>query len=211
MSASLVGGISWLRLVRTGALVALACAPWSIGIAQFDAREVLNSERIEQRFGSYGVEVLEASQTLRVSNLYSQEGEARTCRTFAVVLYPAAIDAAVKVEHAAIAAGGSIGAVFAANGWTVRKTHLRYGARPASARLAELMKVDPGSVLAEHAYVLDVVRDGQTIEYAALVEIHHPAHLGPAELMEAYGPITTRDRPMLLERLLAATEDAVER
>ena len=45
--------------------------------AQAPARELLNSERIAAAFGSYGVEVLEQDDTVRVSNLYSGEGEER--------------------------------------------------------------------------------------------------------------------------------------
>ena len=49
------------------------------------SRALLNSERIEQRFGSYGITVLEQSDLTRVSNLYTLEEERETCRTFAIV------------------------------------------------------------------------------------------------------------------------------
>ena len=51
-----------------------------------ERRELLNSERIAQRFGSYGIEVLESDGRVRVSNLYSNEQGGRICRTFAVRL-----------------------------------------------------------------------------------------------------------------------------
>ena len=35
------------------------------------ARPLLNSERIKQKFGSYGINILDANAELRVSNLYS--------------------------------------------------------------------------------------------------------------------------------------------
>jgi hypothetical protein len=126
-----------------------------------------------------------------------------------VVLYPSVVDSAVAAEHAKIVAGGSIGAVFAANGWTVRKTHLHYGERAASPRLAALMHVGVGAPLAEHGYVLDVVRDGRSIEYAALLEIHHPAYLELPELPAIYGRAEVGSRAALLERLFAAGDAAV--
>src|SRR5262245_42966767 len=36
------------------------------------APELLNSERIEQKFGSYGIAVLRSDERLRVANLYSE-------------------------------------------------------------------------------------------------------------------------------------------
>ena len=39
------------------------------------------------------------------------------------------------------------------------------------------MRIAAGTPLAEHVYVLDVVKDGRAIEYATLVEIHHPDYL----------------------------------
>jgi hypothetical protein len=43
-----------------------AIAVWSPAGAQ-----ILNSERIEQTFGSYGIEVIASEGSLRLSNLYS--------------------------------------------------------------------------------------------------------------------------------------------
>jgi hypothetical protein len=165
----------------------------------------LNSQRIAAAFGSYGVEVLEQDEQVRVSNLYSfpRAGD-RTCRTFAVVQYPPSVDPAISSEHGAIVAGGSIGAVFAAGGWEVRKRHLRYGEREASAKLASLMRIRPGIPLAEHVYMLDVVKNGRAIEYAAIVEIHHPAHLRLADLAKIYGPIEADEKEALLAASLRA-------
>ena len=169
------------------AAIALALAGQTPG--QPAGRELLNSERIAAAFGSYGVEVLEQDEEVRVSNLFSGAGQDKTCRTFAVVRYPPHLDGAISAEHAEIVAGGSIGAVFAAHGWQVRKTHLSYAERPASARLAQLMRVAVGTTLAEHIYVLDVVKDGRAIEYAVLAEIHHPDYLAVGDLARIYGPV----------------------
>jgi hypothetical protein len=177
--------------------------------AQTAPRELLNSERIAAKFGSYGVAVLEQNDAVRISNLFSGVGEERTCRTFAIVRYAERTDPALNAEHATILAGGSIGTVFAAGGWEVRKTHLYYGERPASAKLASLMHIAVGMPLAEHAYVLDVVKDGRTIEYAALVEIHHPDYLAVADLTAIYGSPDNDTRGELVATLLATATERV--
>ena len=71
-----------------------------------------NSERIRLKFGSYGIEVLESGQGIRVSNLYSIKDGVRTNRTFAVVAYPDVIEPEFSEEHDAIINGQSIGNVF---------------------------------------------------------------------------------------------------
>jgi len=167
-------------------------------------RELLNSERISATFGSYGIEVLTQDDRLRTSNLFSGDGDLRTCRTFALVRYPSQIDPVLAAPHAAIVAGGSIGTVFAAQGWEVRKTHLNYGEIEASPRLANLMRIDEKAPLAEHVYVLDVAKDGRVFEYAALVEIHHPDYLRVGDLATIYGAPEQAVRRDLVNELLAA-------
>jgi hypothetical protein len=201
---------------RTPLLIgALALAPQLPAPAQAPARasieaparELLNSERIAASFGSYGVEVLEQNAAVRVSNLFSGTGSEKTCRTFAVVQYASPTHPELRQEHAAIVAGGSLGADFAARGWEVRKTHLYYGEGAASPKLAALMRVPAGATLAEHAYVLDVVKTGRAIEYAALVEIHHPDYLGLTDLAEIYGEVASVPRRELLSKLLATAAE----
>lgn len=186
----------WLCLL----LAALVAAP---GGAQ-PQREQLNSERISAKFGSYGIEVLAQDDRLRTSNLFSTHGGVRTCRTFALVRYASHIDPALAVPHAAIVAGGSIGAVFASQGWEVRKAHLDYSEMEASPRLAELMHISEKTRLATHVYVLDVAKDGRVLEYAALVEIHHPDYLRVGDLATIYGAPDSISRRDLVNELLAA-------
>jgi hypothetical protein len=187
----------------THLLIVLLCVllQWAAP-AQPPARELLNSERIAERFGGYGIEVLESDAALRVSNLFSTDGNPRVCRTFAVVRYPDAVDPAFAAEHAVILKGGSIGAVFAAAGWEVRKSHLYFGERPAAARVATLMSVPTGTLLAEHVYVLDIAKNGQIFQYAALVEIHHPEYLRRADLPRIYGSANSAGHDALVEALL---------
>jgi hypothetical protein len=172
------------------------------------ARELLNSDRIAATFGNYGVEVLEQDDEVRVSNLFSTAAEDKTCRTFAIVRYASPLDPMVSTEHAAIVAGGSIGAVFAAGGWQVRKSHLRYSEREASPKLARLMRIAAGTLLAEHAYVLDVVKDGRSIEYAALLEIHHPAYLALDDLAAIYGAVDGGRAELVAQLRATATDRA---
>ncbi len=168
------------------------------------SRPLLNSERIAARFGNYGIDVLASDPRERVSNLYSEASGERTCRTFAVVRYPAAIDPALAAEHAEIVRGGSIGAVFAAHGWRVAKTNLRYFEIDAPARVAGLMRVPPGTRLAAHAYELDVVKDGRSLEYALLVEIHHPDYLKRDDLPAIYGAADASGHEAAVEDLIGA-------
>lgn len=174
-----------------------------VAAAQTAPRELLNSERIAAKFGSYGVAVLEQDTELRVSNLFSGTGEKSVCRTFAIVRYAERMDPALASEHAAVVTGGSLGAVFTAAGFDVLKTHLWYGERAASPKLASLMRVAPGTPLALHVYALDVAKGGRSFEYAALVEIHHPDYLTRSDLPAIYGPADAAARSDLVAALLA--------
>lgn len=173
-------------------------------------RELLNSERIERRFGSYGVQVLRTEGTLRISNLYSERDGQRTGRTFAVVAYPDAVDPALAGEHAGIEGGGSIGAVFTRSGWTVTKRHLWFGELESAGTAASLMSVAEGMPLATHVYVLEVSKDDEVFDYATLAEVHHPDYLQLEELRRIYGPSSAaRADDALVGRMLEAARDAM--
>jgi hypothetical protein len=191
-------------------LVAIGVSLWASAAPAQAPRELLNSERIEAEFGSYGIEVLEQDSASRVSNLYSDRAGERTCRTFAVVRYREA-DPAFGREHAAIVAGGSMGAVFAAAGWEVRKTHLEYGAVPATPRLVALMRIAPDTILPVHVYALDVAKGGRTLEYAVLAEIHHPDYLTRDELVEIYGAVDEQQSAGLVAEVMATVQAAISR
>lgn len=194
------------------ALVAAAVIAGALAATGQDAgREPLNSERIAARFGSYGIEVLDTTPGTRVSNLYSSVPGGRVCRTFAIVRYPNDIAPELAVPHAAILAGGSMGATLLAAGWQVQKRHLHFGNVGASTEVAALMRVAPGTPLAEHVYVLDVAKDGRVLPYAALVEIHHPDYLGEHDLPQIYGPPSSTGREALLKTLLDMAAERMAR
>ncbi len=152
--------------------------------------ESLNSERIEARFGSYGVEVLSHEAGMRRSSLYSNAGDAPVCRTYAVVRFEDESTARVAEAHADVLAGRSIGATFKSTGWQVRKETLHVGGIPLNAsshRIGELMHLDGEVDLGIHAYQLVLEKESQSIDYATIVEAHHPEYLTVAELKDLYG------------------------
>ena len=173
--------------------------------------EALNSERIEQRFGSYGVDVLQYSAGIRRSSLYSVAGDERICRTYAVVRFRDENIAGVTSEHAEVLAGQSIGATFKASGWHIQKTTLYVGALELQADqhpIARLMHLRQGTELAMHAYQLVLEQGDQSIDYATIVEVHHPDYLSPAELGRLYGdPAATRLDEQQMRELRALVLD----
>lgn len=152
--------------------------------------EALNSERIDERFGSYGIEVLSHAAGVRRSNLYSVHGEVKICRTYAVVQFVDESTPRVAEAHAEVLAGQSIGATFQSTGWQIKKTTLFVGSLPAVSpvhSIAQLMQLESASELGVHAYQLTLEKDAQTIDYATIVETHHPDYLSLEELVSLYG------------------------
>jgi len=175
--------------------LALGCAlALVLGCIGETAAQLLNSDRIEQVFGSYGVDVLvRAPEALRISSLYSTEGGIRTTRTLAIVAWPSAVDPGLADAHAAILAGASIGATLESAGWTVTKRNLYFGETPAPDSLSRLMRIPATPALATHGYVLSVTRGDLAVDYATIAELHHPAYLDLAMLEAIYGPVEPAD------------------
>jgi len=150
---------------------------------------LLNSERIEQRFGSFGITVLPGESGLRRSSVYSLHGQARVCRTYAVVRFAAQPDDGYSEEHAKILAGNSIGAIFRSHGWDIHKQTLYIGSLQLPnqhATIARLMQLSDECELALHVYQLLLVRREQVFEYATIIETHHPAYLSDNDLFRLY-------------------------
>ena len=151
--------------------------------------ELLNSERIEEQFGSYGIDVLSSEPGLRRSALYSNENGIHTCRTYAVVRFVEKPDAIIGSEHAQILAGNSIGAIFKAKGWAIHKETLHIGTAGSDAdnsHLISLMRLEPGREVAMHVYRLLLQKKGQAIDYATIIELHHPDYLDSQDLRNMY-------------------------
>ena len=149
----------------------------------------LNSEKIKQQFGSYGVEILEANDRQRVTSLYSEDGGVRTTRTLALVNFADASNPEIAAIHLDILNGGSIGAEFKSNGWRISKETLRTCSRPfdilAYPGLAG-MNIESPAILALHEYRFRLSKNDTSIHYATITEIHHPDYLDLQRLTRAY-------------------------
>jgi hypothetical protein len=152
--------------------------------------ELLNSERIEQRFGGYGVDVLCQASGIRRSNLYSVDDGKRICRTYAVVQFVDQDLSELADAHQAVLSGHSIGATFKTTGWQIKKATVHVGnvdiCGPQHA-IGKLMRLETVENLAMHAYRLILDKNSQSIHYATIVETHHPAYLTEPELLDLYG------------------------
>ncbi|MDJ0711425.1 MAG: hypothetical protein QNJ14_13605 [Woeseiaceae bacterium] len=165
---------------RVLAAVLSACATESV---------ILNSERIEQRFGSYGIDVLASEAGLRRSSLFSYDGDSRTCRTYAVVQFAEEAGARCDAAHSRVLAGDSIGETFKEDGWNIRKHTLYVGAirLPEShTEVGALMRLRGAHDLALHIYQLVLVRDINEFEYATILEAHHPDYLTERDLCSIF-------------------------
>ena len=159
---------------------------------------LLNSERIEQQFGSYDLSLLSQSDSLRVSNLFSTRDGVSTTRTLALVQFSSwATDPAIDSIHQQILAGASIGATFKKAGWKVSKHGHHFGSYDVvgntsdATLIRDLMRLELPAQLAFHVYELQVDNGQRTVSYAQLVELHHPEYLRLADLESIYPkPVT---------------------
>lgn len=164
-----------MPLSRVGSsLVALALS------ACVEGAEPLNSERIEAEFGNYGIDVLSYRDGLRRASLYSTHDDGKITRTYAIVHFDNVPASLRDDEHAHILDGGSIGATFKAAGWSLQKETLYIDAvNPGDDvhGIGRLMRLDGSPDLAMHVYRLHVKKDSQSIDYATIIEIYHPAYM----------------------------------
>jgi hypothetical protein len=147
---------------------------------EFYSPQLLNSERIKKKFGSYGIEVLKTSPSLRISNLYSLSEGQKITRTFAVVQYPQTINPAYSREHQIIANGGSIGQVFKEANWNITKRNLFFGslaATPDYKKVYDLMGLKTPHELAVRIYQFQISKNELSYAYATIIEVHHPFYL----------------------------------
>ena len=171
------------------AAILSACATESVN---------LNSERIEKRFGSYGIEVLASEAGLRRSSLFSFDGDTSTCRTYAVVQFVEQLDERYNDAHSKVLAGKSIGATFREDGWDVRKRTLYIGTvRLPEIRtpVGELMRLTGAHDIALHVYQLVLARAETELEYATILEAHHPEYLSAEDLREIFADAASASLP----------------
>ena len=112
-------------------------------------------------------------------------------------------DAVIDAEHAQILAGQSIGAIFKASGWTIVKETLHIGTAAlddAGHPVAALMRLVHSTVVAMHVYRLLLEKRQQAIEYATLIEMHHPDYLDRSDLLKLFSvDAPTSLRPQQIE------------
>ena len=146
----------------------------------------LNSDAIKATFGSYGVTILNQTESTRVANLHSTHSGREICRTLAVTEFVLPMDPKLSLEHEKIRAGGSIGATLRDAGFSINKKLLiktEIVAGPAFGQLSN-QTVEPGTPLATRGYALFAQSSGRAIPYAIIAEAYHPAHQPPVQAFQ---------------------------
>ncbi len=153
----------------------------------------LNSERIHDRFGSYGVRLLKQAAPWRVSCLFSREATGEICRTLAVVRFAEYVPDALQAPLQQVREGASLGATLADAGFAISKANVSFAVltreTTAYETVLKLFNLPDPSVrpaLATHMYDLQATRDGTRVPVARLLEVHHPAYLRPGEPERIY-------------------------
>jgi len=150
---------------------------------------LLNSERIERRFGSYAIKVLASEAGLRRSSLLSYDGDMAVCRTYSVVQFAGDEDERYNDAHSRVLAGDSIGSTFKDDGWDIDKHTVYIGTirlPDTDTEIRRLMRLSGARDLALHVYLLVLVRESVRLEYATIMEAHHPDYLTAEDLLEIF-------------------------
>lgn len=151
--------------------------------------ELLNSDRIEKQFGNYEIVILGQNAGVRRSSLNSVADGKSTCRTYAIVQFVDGGDGEIEEPHQDVLAGQSIGTTFRESGWNIRKDTLHIGTLPMpdlQHPVARLMRLEHGADLAVHIYRMTLEKGDQSIQYATIIEAHHPDYLTAEALLELY-------------------------
>lgn len=143
----------------------------------------MNSDNIEARFGSYGVEIITQAENTRLANLYSEHEGARICRTLAMTCFLASPPEELAAAHQKILGGSSMGATLRREGWRVVKSDAAFAQCVAGMEFARLSHntVAPDATLAVQLYKLQAVSASQRHDYAIVVEAYHPQHIPPSD------------------------------
>jgi len=150
---------------------------------------LLNSERIEQKFGSYGIDIVQSDNQSRVSFLYSLDPNNKNKKnyhTLAIVKFKETRQ--VSNIHEKILNGGSIGKSFKKEGWEIDKTNhqMMVISNPDKLLFKSWLPQISDENLALHFYELNVKTENYHYLYAEILEIHHPKYLGFNDLTEVY-------------------------
>ena len=174
VTVALIRPFFWLTLGSIGWLI---FTPTSYG----DTREntLLNSDQIMQKFGSYGVEVLTQSDGVRLANLYSRHDQLAICRTLAVTRFHEPTPPSLAEADSHIRQGESIGMTLKEAGWSVDKHVATECLAPAGKYFEALTAgtVPRGTDITVRVYTLRTTQGQQSVDYAAIAEAYHPAHI----------------------------------
>ncbi|MEM8984512.1 MAG: hypothetical protein AAGC71_15885 [Pseudomonadota bacterium] len=163
-----------------GLACAAALATLSSCAADSEPR-LLNSERIEARYGDYAVDVRFQSDSARISELYSNGAGERRTRTIAVVEFAAHDAPELDRVDAAIRAGASLGASLKEAGWLVIKESLSVGSLTAPddlyTRLGAALCHTGRGPIAVYRYRLRASKGAADYLYATITEFYDPDYL----------------------------------
>ena len=179
----------------------------NINYADTIPSSILNSERIQMKFGSYGLDILYSDHDTRVSYLYSFDSsnhKKKIYQTFAIVkFHESEIDQETQKR---IDNGASIGATLKEKGWSINKINLDVTRIDSDEYpLFETPETSESlGSLAAHFYKLEIKKEDKLFDYAEILEIHNPDYLNYNELIKIF-PLTNSDASH--KRLKSILED----
>ena len=165
------------------------------------ASNLLNSERIEKKFGSYGIEIIENTGSSRVSFLYSLDKNCqqnlslketqigihcKQYKTLAIVKFLDTND--VIDEHTKILKGASIGATFKNQNWIIKKENILISEihNKENQIINEWSNNPDLEKFAIQIYDISLKKNQLQLKYAQIIEIHNPNYLIIDDLIEIY-------------------------
>lgn len=165
------------------------------------ASNLLNSERIEKKFGSYGIEIIENTGSSRVSFLYSLDKNCqqnlspketqigihcKKYKTLAIVKFLNTND--VIDEHTKILKGASIGATFKNQNWIIKKENILISEihNKENQIINEWSNNPDLEKFAFQIYDISLKKNQLQLKYAQIIEIHNPNYLIIDDLIEIY-------------------------
>jgi hypothetical protein len=164
-----------------------------------EMRPLLNSERIEACFGSYGVEVLCQDGDLRISNLYSDgDYDKHFTRTLAVTRFREEPPMELGAALGRIREGASIGSTLKAEGWRVDKKGRYIGELTVTSTFGPSSTQADGiaaHVAAVYVYDLRAVRNGEVADFATIAELYDPQYLTLSDLEVIYAAEANAGQP----------------
>ena len=178
---------------------------------------LLNSEMIEKKFGSYGLDVIESNNENRISFLFSNDdyyialnkinavkkssGYKKKYHTLALVSFMDSVK--ISEVHKKIIEGSSIGATFKDYGWSITKDSLLVLelSKDIHPVIQKWLKSNAYQNIAIHVYTLTVKNKTQTIRYAEIIEIHHPDYLSLTKLKDIYDINSSREKDAFVVKI----------